>query len=283
MMEIDSTPKTLEIQGSEEMDDAKLAGKKFEQLVQIMDILRGDAGCPWDKKQDEKTITNYFLEEVYEAVDALLAEDASAIAEELGDVLMEIVFLARIYKEKDAFSMSAVVDKINQKMIRRHPHVFGEKKLENSEEVLNEWFQGKKAEKKRESLFDGIVSTAPALHTAYQIGLRASSYGFDWEKPLDALQKVKEEVAELEGALESETYDEIFEELGDVFFAMVNVARLLGRNPEICLRKANEKFTMRFQQIEKKLQEKGKKLEDVGLEEMDAIWDKVKSSAKRNK
>ena len=223
------------------------------------------------------------MEEVYEAVDALLAEDISAIEEELGDVLMEIVFLARIYKEKDAFSVSKVVSKINEKMIRRHPHVFGEKKLGNSEEVLNDWLQGKKLEKKRESLFDGIVETAPALHTAYQIGLRASSYGFDWKKPQDALLKVKEEVAELERALETETDEEIFQELGDVFFALVNVSRLLGRNPEICLRKGNEKFKMRFQQLEKKLKEMGKKLGNVDLEEMDAIWDQVKSSAKRNK
>ncbi|MFC2163484.1 nucleoside triphosphate pyrophosphohydrolase [Acidobacteriota bacterium] len=265
------------------MDDAKLAGEKFEQLVKILDTLRSDGGCPWDREQDEKSITNYFLEEVYEAVDALLSEDTSAIAEELGDVLMEVVFLARIYKEKDAFTMSTVVDKINEKMIRRHPHVFGEKKLGNSEEVLNDWLQGKKAEKKRESLFDGIAETAPALHLAYQIGLRASSYGFDWEKPQDALQKVKEEVAELERALESEIEDDIFQELGDVFFAMANVSRLLGRNPEICLRKATEKFTMRFQQVEKKLQENGKKLEDADLEEMDAIWDQIKALARKPK
>jgi len=283
MLETDSTSKPFKIQGSEKMDDARRAGEKFAQLVQILDTLRDEGGCPWDRKQDEKSITNYFLEEVYEAIDAILAKDPSAISEELGDVLMEVVFLARIYKEKDAFTISEVVGKINEKMIRRHPHVFGDKKLENSEEVLNEWLQGKKTEKKRKSFFEGIVETAPALHTAYQVGLRASAYGFDWKSPQAALQKVKEEVAELEKALESETEDDIFQELGDVFFALVNVSRLLGRNPEICLRKASEKFTMRFQQIEKKLLENGKELGDADLEEMDALWEEVKSSAPKLK
>jgi len=281
MLETDSTSKPMEIQGSEAMDDAKLAGEKFAQLVQILDTLRGEGGCPWDRKQDETSITNYFLEEVYEAIDAILAEDAPAVAEELGDVLMEVVFLARIYKEKNAFVISTVVDKINEKMVRRHPHVFGDKKLRDSEDVVNEWLEGKKTEKKRASFFEGIVERAPALHTAYQIGLRASSYGFDWEKPRDALQKVKEEVDELEAVLDSETTEDIVQELGDVFFALANVSRLLGRNPEICLRKANDKFIMRFQQMEQKLRDKGQTLKDADLEEMDAVWDQVKSSASK--
>jgi MazG family protein len=264
------------------MDDAKQAGNKFEQLVTILDTLRGEGGCPWDRKQDEKSITNYFLEEVFEAVDAVLSRDTAAIAEELGDVLMEIVFLARIYKEKDAFTMSSVVEKINEKMIRRHPHVFGEKKLENSKEVVNDWIQSKKREKRQSSIFEGVSETSPALHAAYQIGLRASSVGFDWEKPLAALQKVKEEVAELENALESEKEDDVLQEMGDVLFALANVSRLSGRNPEICLRKANEKFIMRFKEVENKLQEEGKKLEDAGLEEMDAIWDQIKSSTPKS-
>lgn len=264
------------------MDDAKQAGEKFEQLVKILDALRGEGGCPWDRKQDVKSITNYFLEEVYEAVDAILSGDTTAIAEELGDVLMEVVFLARIYRERDAFTMFNVVNTINEKMMRRHPHVFGEKKLENSEEVVNDWIKGKKKEKRRESLFEGIAETAPALHAAYLIGLRASSYGFDWKKPQDALLKVKEEVAELESALESRDEDEVFQEMGDVLFALVNVSRHIGRNPEICLRKANEKFMTRFKEIEKKLLEKGKKLEDVSLEEMDSIWNQIKSSTPKS-
>lgn len=259
------------------MEDAKRAGQKFEQLVKILDDLRGEGGCPWDKEQDELSISNYFLEEVYEALDAIRSGDISSIAEELGDVLMEVVFLARIYKEKKAFTMSEVVNRINQKMIQRHPHVFGQKTIASSSEVLDEWHQGKRVEKKRTSLFDGLVKLAPALHSAYQIGLRASSSGFDWDNPLAALEKVKEEIAELERALREESKEHVFQELGDVFFALSNVSRLLDVNPEIALKKANDKFIARFRSLEHELAERGKTLEQTSLEEMDKIWEQLKT------
>ena len=260
------------------MNDASISGRKFTDLVQIMDILRGPQGCPWDREQDEKSIANFFLEEVFEAVEAIREGNPSAVAEELGDVLMEIVFLARIYKENGHFTMSDVLDAINRKMKHRHPHVFGEKKMADSKKVLNEWIQGKKLEKKRKSLFEGIVKTAPALHSAYQIGLRASSFGFDWRDPLDALQKVKEEIEELEKAIAEQAGDAIPQEIGDVFFAMANVSRLLGMNPEIGLRMANAKFMKRFLKVEQQLQEEGRSLGEAELEEMDVIWEKVKDS-----
>ncbi len=258
------------------MEDAKLAGQKFEQLIKILDTLRGENGCPWDKEQDEQSISNYFLEEVYETLDAILSGDTPSVAEELGDVLMEIVFLARIYKEKKAFTMSNVVENINQKMISRHPHVFGGKTITSSSKVLDEWNQGKQREKKRQSLFDGIVKMAPALHSAYQIGLRVSSYGFDWKNPSDALEKVKEEISELERALEIGDKEHIFQEMGDAFFALTNVSRQLGVNPEIAMKKANEKFMMRFESLEKTLAERGKSLGQTSLEEMDEIWEQIK-------
>lgn len=258
------------------MEDAKLAGQKFEQLVKILDTLRGKSGCPWDKEQDEQSISNYFLEEVYEALEAILSGDAPSVAEELGDVLMEVVFLARIYKEKKLFTMSDVVENINQKMIRRHPHVFGGKTIVSSSEVLDAWNLGKQQEKKRQSLFDGIVKLAPALHSAYQIGLRVSSYGFDWENPSGALEKVKEEVSELESAMKIEAKEHIFQEIGDAFFALSNVSRKLGINPEIALKKANEKFMLRFESLENELAEKGKSLGEASLEEMDEIWEQIK-------
>ncbi len=258
------------------MEDAKLAGQKFEQLVKILDTLRGKNGCPWDKEQDEQSISNYFLEEVYEALEAILSGDVPSVAEELGDVLMEVVFLARIYKEKKAFTMSDVVENINQKMVRRHPHVFGGKTITSSSEVLDVWNQGKRQEKKRQSLFDGIVKLAPALHSAYQIGLRVSSYGFDWENPTGALEKVKEEVSELESVMKIEAKEHIFQEIGDAFFALTNVSRKLGVNPEIALKKANEKFMLRFETLEKELAEKGKSLGETSLEEMDEIWEQIK-------
>lgn len=258
------------------MEDAKLAGQEFEQLVKILDTLRGEKGCPWDKEQDEQSISNYFLEEVYETLEAIRLGDESSIAEELGDVLMEVVFLSRIYKEKKAFTASDVVRKINQKMIRRHPHVFGDKTIVSSSEVSDDWNQGKKQEKARQSLFDGIVKLAPALHSAYQIGLRVSSHGFDWDNPQDALEKVKEEVSELESAIKTGKQAQTFQELGDAFFALVNVSRKLGVNPEVALKKANEKFMLRFASLEKELTAKGKSLDETDLDEMDRIWEQLK-------
>jgi tetrapyrrole methylase family protein/MazG family protein len=258
------------------MEDAQFAGQKFEQLVKILDALRSERGCPWDKEQDEQSISNYFLEEVYEALEAILSGDEPSIAEELGDVLMEVVFLARIYKEKEAFTISDVIENINQKMIRRHPHVFGDKTVASSSEVLNDWNLGKQQEKKQQSPFDGIVKLAPALHSAYQIGLRVSSYGFDWENPSDALEKVKEEISELKNAMNLGIKEHIFQEIGDAFFALTNVSRKLGVNPEIALKKANEKIMLRFKSLENELAEKGKSLSEASLEEMDEIWDLIK-------
>lgn len=258
------------------MEDAEKAGKKFQQLVQILDELRGDDGCPWDREQDEKSIANYFLEEVYEAVDAIHSGNAESLAEELGDVLMEVVFLARIFKEKDKFSVSEVLEGINQKMIHRHPHVFSQKRIETSDEVIDEWCRKKKEEKKRQSVLDGMAICLPALLEAFQIGLRVSQFGFDWAQPLDALQKIKEEISELEEALKKNEKDEVFKEIGDLFFAMSNVSRLLGINPEVALREANKKFIRRFRFIEERLQKEGKKLGQVTLEEMDKIWEDAK-------
>ena len=262
------------------MEDAEKAGVKFQQLVHILDELRGEDGCPWDREQDEKSITNYFLEEVYETVDAIHSGDAESLAEELGDVLMEVVFLARIFKEKDKFSVSDALEGINQKMIHRHPHVFAQKRMGTSDEVIDEWCRKKQEEKERKSVLDGIGRCLPSLLEAFQIGLRVSQIGFDWAKPLDALQKIKEEISELEGALKKNERDEVFKEVGDLFFAMSNVSRLLGINPEIALREANKKFTKRFRFIEEKLQEEGKKFRQVTLEKMDEIWEDAKRKIK---
>lgn len=258
------------------MKNSKKAGQKFSQLVEILDELRGLNGCPWDREQDERSIANYFLEEVYESVDALYSQDYGSLAEELGDVMMEVVFLARIAKEKGEFTISDILDGINQKMIRRHPHVFGSKRITNSARVWEVWNRQKQREKKRESLFDEVPKTTPSLLASFQIGLRASSYGFDWKKPQDVLDKMKEEVAELEKAVQEKKDDEMLKEVGDVLFSLVNVSRHLGVNPEIALNQANKKFIQRFQSVEKKLKEKGKELKQASLDEMDRIWEEVK-------
>jgi len=262
------------------MEKTENAGKMFIQLVQILDTLRGEGGCPWDREQDEKSITNYFLEEVYEAVDAICAEDAVSLAEELGDVLMEVVFLSKIYEEKEKFSISDVLEGINQKMIRRHPHVFAQRSIETSKKVFDEWQRQKRTEKGRQSLFDGMAECFPSLLEAFQIGLRVSPCGFDWSQPLDALQKVKEEISELEDAIRARKEDEILHEIGDIFFSMANVSRHLGVNPEVALKHANKKFIRRFGFIEKRLKERGKELGHVTLEEMDEIWEEAKDKTK---
>jgi len=173
------------------MDDAEKAGKRFTELVRILDVLRGENGCPWDRQQDEKTLVNYFLEESYEVIDSVFNKKPDSVAEELGDMLMEIVFLARLYKEKADFCMSDVVEGINRKMIRRHPHVFGDHSAADADEVTASWNRQKNTEKNRESLFDGISSCTPALLTAFQIGLRASLSGFDWSEAAAVIGKVK--------------------------------------------------------------------------------------------
>ncbi len=259
-----------------DMTDALRSGEKFTELVKIMDTLRGEGGCPWDRKQDERTIVNYFLEEAYEAVEAIYQANYPAVAEELGDMLMEIVFLSRIYKEKEQFQMADVVEGINAKMIRRHPHVFGEKTAKNTEDVISAWNKQKTAEKKRGSLFDGISSVTPALLTAFQIGLRASLQGFDWEKAEDVLPKVKEEFAELEEAVAKGKQEDMLEELGDLFFTLANLSRHLGINPEVALKFANQKFIGRFQYIEEVLKKQGRRMGQATLDEMEQLYQQAK-------
>lgn len=258
------------------MNKAEKAGKKFEKLVEILETLRGEKGCPWDRQQDEKSIAHYFLTEVYEAVEAVYKDDPISLAEELGDVLMEVVFLAQIYREKGKFSVGDVLEAINQKMVYRHPHVFGEVRRETAHEVYDEWLKLKKEEKKSKTIFDGLPASAPSLLTSFHIGRLASHYGFDWNTPLDALKKVREEVSELEKIIGTGDTEEALNETGDIFFALANVSRLLGINPEIALRQANSKFIERFTYIEKKLASEKKELGKVSLEEMDRIWEEAK-------
>ena len=258
------------------MDNPIRLGEKFQKLVDIMDTLRGDQGCPWDKEQDETSIVNYFLEEVYEAADAVMKKNDLALKEELGDVLMEVVFLSRIYKEKKSFSIGDVLEGINRKMVRRHPHVFGPGEVESSEKVVENWNKQKDIEKARTSALDGIAGNLPALLEAFQIGQRVSLRGFDWDQLGEVLNKVKEEIEELEGALQKGEKEDIFGEMGDLLFSLVNLSRHLGVNPEMALRLTNEKFTKRFAFIEKRLKEQGKAGERVSLEEPDALWDDAK-------
>jgi len=258
------------------MEDSRIAGEKFARLVEILDVLRSEKGCPWDREQDEKAIINFFLEEVYEAVEALYSQDYSSAAEELGDVMMEVVFLARIARENQKFTISDILEGINKKMIRRHPHVFGKRREENSARVRQAWNEQKQAEKERDSVLDGMTKSSPALLTSFQIGVRVSSFGFDWNHPMDVLQKVKEEVEEMEKAIQENRKEDISFEIGDVLFSLANLSRHFDVNPEIALRAANQKFIRRFRFIEKRLKQEGKELGQASLEEMDRIWEEAK-------
>lgn len=258
------------------MDDAQKSGTEFTRLVRILDTLRGENGCPWDRKQDVRSIVNYFLEEVYEAADAVYEDDTSAVAEELGDVLMEVVFLCRIFKENREFNITEVLKGINQKMIRRHPHVFGKEEINDPQSVADAWTKQKRSEKERVSVLQGIGGHTPALLASFQLGLRASAVGFDWQSVGDVLVKVKEEAAELEQAVNSRNVAAAQEEVGDLYFTLANLARHLKINPEIALRLANNKFIKRFNYIEDVLREQGKEPESATLEEMEKLWEEAK-------
>jgi len=264
------------MQGNGAMKEEDKAGAAFNRLVEILSILRGEGGCPWDKEQDETSIAHFFLEEAYEAIDAVFSGDNDHLKEELGDVLMEVVFLARISEEKRKFAISDVLEGINDKMVRRHPHVFGRRQQDTAVCVWEAWNKQKQEEKARMSLLEGIAVSNPALLTAYQIGLRASTVGFDWKEAGDVLLKLREEVRELEDAVQEKDGDSIQKEVGDILFCLANVSRHLGINPEIALHRTNRKFIRRFQALEKQAREKGVKLEELGLEEMDSMWEEAK-------
>jgi tetrapyrrole methylase family protein/MazG family protein len=260
------------------MDQARTAGERFDELVNIMAALRGENGCPWDREQDAASIMNYFLEEVYEAAEALERGSTESLREELGDVLMEVVFLCRIFEEQKAFTAAGALESITGKMIGRHPHVFGREKYESSQRVVEEWQRSKLREKRRASLFEGVPRRLPALLAAFQLGERAASVGFDWPRAEEALAKVKEEVDELEKAVAGRDSGEVGHELGDLFFALANVSRKLRVNPELALLRANDKFTERFTRMEQRLKAKGLEWGRATLEDMDAAWDEVKEA-----
>ncbi len=262
------------------MKSAAEAGVRFRQLVEIIARLRSPGGCPWDRARSRGDILNYFLEEVYEAVEAISSGRPEEAREELGDVLMEVVFLTRFYEEERLFNMADVLEGINRKMVERHPHVFGSKAGLSPERVLAGWQKNKLLEKKRRSILDGLPSSAPSLVYAFMLGQRAGAHGFDWPEATSALEKVKEEIAELEKLLKKgrKKSRRVAEELGDTFFALVSVCRLLGFNPEIVLRQAGRKFERRFRQLERELKRKGREVGQCSLQELDRVWEAVKKN-----
>jgi tetrapyrrole methylase family protein/MazG family protein len=248
---------------------------KFDELVKIMAALR--ERCPWDIKQTRESLKPYIVEECYELLEAIEAGEPERIKEELGDLLLQIVFQSRIAEERGEFSVSDVIESISDKMVSRHPHVFGKEHYESAEEVVEQWEERKKEEGKlRESLLEGVPEAMPALLRAHRLQARASKVGFDWEGIEDVLNKLDEELGEFREALKNKNEEEVEDELGDIFFALVNVSRFVGVNPEDALRKTISKFISRFRRIEMRAAEEGRSLRDMTLEEMDRIWEEAK-------
>ena len=273
-------------------------GEKFEQLVAIMRALRAPGGCPWDREQTHASLRPFVLEETYEVLEAIDTNNMVELREELGDFLYEAVFLAQMSEEAGDFSIGDAIDEIRAKLIRRHPHVFAKSAGDEditSGQVIEKWEtlkareraervqKGQEAQKvqKDKTTLSGVPKTLPSLLRAYEISSRAAAVGFDWAKATDVLDKIDEEVAEVRREVESGATGHLSraeEEMGDLLFAITNLSRKLGIEPEAALRRANEKFTKRFDAMERAVADRGQQLNQLGLQDMEAEWERVKGS-----
>lgn len=246
----------------------------FGRLLQIMDELREQ--CPWDKAQTMETLRHLTIEEVYELADAILEGNQDEVKKELGDILLHIVFYARIASETAVFDIKSVIDQVCEKLIHRHPHIYGEVKVGDAGEVARNWEQLKLKEGKK-SVLEGVPKSLPSLIKSMRIQDKARSAGFDWEKQEQVLDKVEEELRELRAEIRSGNTDRIKSEFGDLMFSMVNLSRFLNVNPDEALERTNSKFIARFQYLEQAAKHIGKSLQDMSLEEMDVFWNEAKS------
>ena len=257
------------------MSDKTQQLKAFERLLVIMDELREQ--CPWDKKQTIQTLRHLTIEEVYELGDAILDNDLQEVKNELGDVLLHIVFYSKIGSEKKAFDIADVCNSICDKLINRHPHIYGNVKVENEEDVKRNWEQIKLKEGKgKKSVLEGVPKSLPAMVKANRIQDKVAGVGFDWEEPHQVFEKVQEELGELQEEVNQNNQDRIESEFGDVLFSMINYARFLNVDPESALERTNKKFMNRFQYLEEKSKDLKKSLSEMTLEEMDVYWEEAK-------
>jgi MazG family protein len=264
------------------------AGEWFERLVALQARLRAPNGCPWDREQTHATLRTYLIEEAYEVLDAMKSGDDAKFANEMGDLLLQVVFHSQIAAEQGRFTVADVIREVHEKMVRRHPHVFGEKRAKDAAEVLRNWEQIKaqerqgnstaKGEEQAKSLLDGVPRTLPAMMEGLQLTRKASRAGFDWDDAQGIFEKLREECAELRHASETGDAGNVEEEMGDLLFAAVNLARFLQVDPEIALKNANAKFARRFREMERVAAENGSAFANVPREEKERLWEATKRS-----
>src|SRR5215470_3333089 len=267
-------------------DSSLKAAEEFRELVKLVSRLRAPGGCPWDREQTHDTLKPMMIEEAYEAVEAIDTGNDEELIGELGDLLLQVVFHSEIASEENRFNVADVISRVASKMIRRHPHVFGDDKAETADDVLRSWeaikaaevAQKNKGQEPAGSMLDSVSAGLPAVMEAYQMTTKVSRVGFDWPNTGGVLEKLDEEVAELKQAVTNEVpaHKQISVEIGDALFVLVNVGRLLGVDPESALKSSNRKFRRRFRYIEERLRERGREPARSTLEEMDSLWDEAK-------
>ena len=256
------------------------SGKAFENLLEVIIKLRSPEGCPWDKKQSLKSLIPNLFEETFECIDAIENNDITNTMEEIGDLYLLVVMLSYILEQTSKFSIQNVLETITQKLIRRHPHVFSDTKVNSVEEVLDLWQDIKinvEGRSKKDSILDSIPLAFPPLERAFKIQKKVSKIGFDWVKSSDVLDKIKEELGELEYELISDNKKLAEEEMGDFLFSVINLSRFLDIDPALALHKTNQKFTNRFKYLEKEITKQGKTLKESSLNEMDKFWEEAKN------
>ncbi|MDR0304477.1 MAG: nucleoside triphosphate pyrophosphohydrolase [Chitinispirillales bacterium] len=253
--------------------------ENIDKLVEIAKILRSENGCPWDREQNHRSVLNDLLEECYEFFDAVDKNDAHEMKEELGDLLWQVIFHCQMADEEKKFEIDDVAKEIGEKLIRRHPHIFGNSEVKNTKEILESWEKIKQSEKgkeSRKSVLDGIPKTLPSLYLAEKIQKKTARYGFDWDSVLEPLKKIEEEIKEFREAVEKNNSEEKLLEFGDILFALVNAARHFDISAEDALRAATAKFCTRFDYIEKHFNYDSDKLRGAGLQKLDELWDEAK-------
>jgi MazG family protein len=258
----------------------RMSKRTFDDLVKLMTTLRGPNGCPWDRKQTLPDLKPFVIEEAYEVVDAIDQDDRRALNEELGDLMLQAVFIAELTREEGTFDIYDSITAIHDKLVRRHPHVFGDVEAGNAETVLVNWEKLKQDERKAEnkSVLSGVPQSMPALLKASRLTEKAARVGFDWRRTEDVFDKLDEEIGELREAVANGDQAHIHEELGDLLFTIANIARKVNVNPEEALQSTNRKFMRRFASMETQVRERGQNLDQLQLEEMDRLWDEAKAA-----